>query len=386
MIGCSIYSNYGISDMEKRIKVLIVAGAMNIGGIENQLMHLLRQADKTKFQIDFTTTADHPFYQDEIELLGGRCIQIPATEGKHFLRYCRALYRVIKDGQYDVVHSNELFHSGMVLLTARLAGVKHRFVHAHSCNQERGNWIRRAYHAVMRRLILWNATDFLACSSFSADFLFGRGITDKGNYHLIVNSVDTARFLPEEDQGENAGKACPEILQVGRFSDEKNFLFSVEIAEACKQRGDPFRFVFVGNNGEEYESSVRRLIRDKQLEDTICLLGIRKDVDQLMKRADAFLLPSKFEGMPLTLIEAQASGLPCVVADTFSHEVDFGINAVEWLKLEDGAEAWANALERAVCKGRAERQEVVNAIDAGGFDSKAFAQKICGLYEKCVNG
>lgn len=376
----------GVSDMEKRIKVLIVAGTMNVGGIENQLMHLLRQADKTKFQIDFTTTEAHPFYQDEIEALGGRCVRIPATEGRHFLRYCRALYRVIREGGYDVVHSHELYHSGMVLLTARLAGVQHRFVHAHSCNQDRGSRIRRAYCAVMRRLILRNATEFLACSSLSARFLFGDGITQRENYHLIVNSADTARFLPEEDGADSAKKARPEILQVGRFSDEKNFLFSVRIAEVCKRRGDPFRFVFVGNSGGEYEDAVRRLINEKGLEDTVCLLGIRKDVDQLMKRADAFLLPSKFEGMPLTLIEAQASGLPCVVADTFSHEVDFRIGTVEWLKLDSGAEAWADALERAVVRGRADRQTVVDAVEAGGFDSKAFAQRVCDLYEKSVNG
>ncbi len=371
--------------MEKRIRVLIVAGAMEVGGIENQLMHLLRQADNTKFQIDFTTTEDHPFYQDEIEALGGRCIRIPATEGRHFLRYCKALYRVIKDGGYDVVHSHELFHSGMVLLTARLAGVRHRFAHAHSSNQEKGNLIRRFYYAVMRRLILRNATEFLACSSLSARFLFGDGITDRKNYHLVVNSVDTARFLPEENRRDSDEKNCPEILQVGRFSDEKNYLFSVQIAEACKRRGDRFHFIFVGNNGEAYESAVRKQIEEKQLEDTVFFLGIRKDVDQLMKRADAFLLPSKFEGMPLTLIEAQASGLPCVVADTFSHEVDFGLGAVQWLKLNDGVEAWADALERAVSRGRAGRAAVVEAIEVGGFDSRMFAEKICDLYEKSVN-
>lgn len=371
--------------MEKQIKVLIVAGTMDVGGIENQLMHLLRQADKTKFQIDFTTTKEHPFYQSEIESLGGSCIRIPATEGRYFLRYCRALYRVIRDGGYDIVHSNELFHSGLVLLTAKLAGVKHRFIHAHSCNQQRGNRIRRAYHAVMRYLIHRNATEYLACSSLSARFLFGDGITDRSNYHLIVNSVETACFLPEEGRGERNGKEVPEILQVGRFSDEKNFLFSVQIAEACKQRGYKFHFSFVGNNGGEYESAVRQLIREKRLEDDVSLLGVRKDVDQLMKRADAFLLPSKFEGMPLTLIEAQAAGLPCVVADRFSHEVDFNIDTVEWLKLEDGADAWADALERAVAKSRAERQTVIRAVEVGGFDSRMFAQKICDLYEKSVN-
>ena len=102
--------------MEKT-KVLIVAGAMNVGGIENQLMHLLRQADKSRFQIDYITTAVHPFYQDEIESLNSRCIHIHGTEGRHFFRYCRELYRVMREGQYDIVHSHELFHSGMVLLT-----------------------------------------------------------------------------------------------------------------------------------------------------------------------------------------------------------------------------------------------------------------------------
>lgn len=371
--------------MNRQIRVLIVAGSMNIGGIENQLMHLLRQADKTKFQIDFTTTEDHPFYQDEIESLGGRCIHIPATEGRHFLRYCRALYRIMKDGEYDIVHAHELFHSGMVVLTARLAGVRHRFVHAHSCNHEKGNLIRRAYHFAMRRLILWNATEFLACSSLAAKFLYGDNIISRKNYHLIVNSADTKRYLPEEG-ADRTDHAYPEILQVGRFSDEKNFLFSVQIAEACKRRGDHFHFVFVGNDGGEYEAAVRRLIDEKQVKDVVSLLGIRRDVDRLMKQADAFLLPSKFEGMPLTLIEAQASGLPCVVADRFSHEADFGIDAVEWLKLEDSPETWAAALERAVQRGRAKKEDIVRAIEKGGFDSSMFGKKLCDLYGKSVNG
>ena len=369
-----------------KYKILIVAGSMNVGGIENQLMHLLRQADKSKFQIDYTTTEEHPYFQDEIESLGGRCIRIPATEGRHFLRYCRALYRVMKDGRYDIVHSHELFHSGMVLLTARLAGVKNRFAHAHSCNQGRGNLIRRVYNEIMRRMILWNATEYLACSTLAAKFLFGDSVIHSNHYRLIVNSVETERFLPEEGKSDNPEKAYREVLQVGRFSDEKNYLFTVQIAEACKTRGNCFRFVFVGNDGGDYEYAVKKLAKERHVEDIVSFLGIRKDVDQLMKQADAFLLPSKFEGMPLTLIEAQAAGLPCIVADTFSREVDFGIGTVEWLKLEDGAQAWADAVERAIEKGRAEKAAVVAAIEAGGFDSRMFAKKICELYEKSVNG
>ena len=379
-----------MQEAPNKIKVLLIAGRMGVGGIENQLMHLLRQADKSRFQIDFTTTEDHPFYEEEILSLGGKCIRIPATDGRRFFRYCRALYKVIKDGQYDVVHSHELFHSGMVLLTARLAGVRHRFVHAHSCNQDYGrNWKRQFYHRVMRWLILHNATCFLACSTVSADFLYGEGIRSDPRYHLVVNSVETAQFLPNEatEKQTNSGNEWKTVLQVGRFSHEKNFLLTTEIAGECKKRGDRIRFLFVGNENPDnpVEQTVRERIQAERLQDTVQLLGVRKDVNELMKKADAFILPSKFEGMPLTLIEAQAACLPCVAADTFSHEVDFGVGAVRWIPLDAPVTAWADTLEQAIRQGKTEKACVQKAIEEHGFDTKEFSKRICGLYENAMN-
>lgn len=366
----------------KQTRVLIIAGTMEVGGIENQLMNLLRGADRSCFRIDFTTTAAHPFYEDEILSLGGKCIHIPSIDGRHFLRYCKAIYRVMKHGNYDIVHSNELFHSGMVLLIARLAGVKHRFVHAHSSNQEYGrSLIRRLYHWAMRRLILKNATCFLACSSLAGMFLYGEKLTGQANYHVVFNTVDTQRFLPESGNTRTRpADGSKTILQVGRFSDEKNFLHSVRVAAACRDRGDPFRFVFVGNNGNDYETLVRREIHANHLEDIVYLLGLRQDVNELMRQADVFLLPSKYEGMPLTLIEAQAACLPCVVADSFSHEADFGLNAVSWLPPDASAEAWADALEQAVRRTKPARSAVIAAIEEKGFDSSHFVQTILNLY------
>lgn len=379
--------------MEKKIKVLIIVGTMSVGGIQNQVMHLLRQADKSRFQIDFTTTEAHSFYQDEIEALGGRCIHIPSTEGKHFLRYCKAIYRVMKDGGYDIVHSHELFHSGMVLLTARLAGVKHRFVHAH-------NWFdgvslsekvpvkRRVYNRIMQRLIQRNATDFLACSSWAGKFLYGEKIVKRDNYHLIFNSVDTSKFIDHYGETE-AGEFCDDwinVIQVGRFTPVKNQLFTVEVAKILKERGKKIRFLCVGNEGNDYEQMVRSAISDNQLDEHVLLLGIRKDVDALMRKSKAFFLPSQYEGMPLVLIEAQASGLPCVVADTFSREVDFGIDLVAWLKLDEGAQRWADAVIKAVEKERADKAGVVKAINKYGFDSAIFAEKLCALYEESIGG
>lgn len=387
---------YGIEVviLNGRIKVLIVSGSMNVGGIENQLMHLLRQADKERFQIDFTSTMDEPFYKHEIEALGSSCIRIPNTERTKLLRYCKAIYRVMKEGQYDVVHSHELFHSGIVLLVARLAGVNHRFVHAHNWMEgndphARKSFLRRAYNSVMQRLILWNATDYIACSSLAGRFLYGEKVTKQPNYHLLFNSVDTSSFLDRYDQqesGEFCGDGWVNVFQIGRFTPVKNQLFTAEIAKEFLRRGKKIRILIAGNDGNDYERMVRDKIREYGIEEHMVLLGVRRDIDVLMRKSSAFLLPSLYEGMPLVMIEAQASGLPCVTADTYSHEVDFGIGNVQWLSLDQTASEWANAVEAAVAQGRAPKEAVVEAIERCGFDSKVFSKKLCALYERAMEG
>lgn len=375
-----------------RIKVLIITGAMNVGGIENQLMHLLRKADKDAFRIDFTTTADKPFYEDEILSLGSECIHIPSTKGKHFIRYCKALYKVLKEGNYDIVHSHELFHSGMVLLTARMAGVKHRFVHAHNWLEgnnpkEKKSLKRRFYNSVMRKLIHWNATDYIACSTLAGKFLYGEKVTKQDNYHLVFNSVDTSRFIEKYNQKES-GEFCDDgwvnVIQIGRFTPVKNQLFTAEIAKELKRRGTNIRILCAGNTGGSYDDEVMAKIKEYGLEERMLLLGIRKDIDVLMRKSSAFLLPSLYEGMPLVLIEAQASGLPCISADTFSREVDFQVGSVHWMNLEDGVSAWCDAVEEAVKHGRFDLDEIKSAIDRYGFDSESFAENICSLYKNSM--
>lgn len=374
-----------------KIKVLIIAGSMDVGGIENQLMHLLRNADKSRFQIDFTTTMDHPLYEDEIKALGGKCIRISPTEGFRFVRQCREIYCILKEGHYDVVHSHELFHSGMVLLTAKLAKVKCRFVHAHNWSDNDGSGkqsvVRTVYNTVMKRWILRYGTEFCACSTLAGRFLYGEKKLHESNYHLIFNSVDTLKFLDNYDKPES-GEFCNDgwinVIQIGRFSAIKNQLFTAQIARELKKRGSKIRILCIGNNGNEYENKVIEAIEKYELQDYMLLLGVRKDIDVLARKASAFLLPSLYEGMPLVMIEAQASGLPCVTADTYSHEVDFGLGYIQWMNLEQDASKWADALEDAVKMKRADKAAVIKAIEKYGFDSKIFARRLCRMYEDAV--
>ncbi len=378
----------------ERKKILIITGRMNMGGIENQLMHLLRQADKEKFQIDFTSTIPDGYYRQEIEALGGRYIVIPEMSTRNPLPYCRALYRIMVQGQYDVVHSHELFHSGIVLAVAKRAGVPCRLAHAHNWQDHCGDGKRRPlvrsiYNHVMRRLILRCSTGQLACSTLAGKFLYGEKILTKDSYHLVFNSVDTGKFLDRYEQKET-GEFCDDgwinVLQVGRVTAVKNQLFLTEIAKIWKSQGKKIRILCAGNGDRSYIDLVQDAIERNGLQEHMRLLGARDDIDVLMRKASAFVLPSKYEGMPLVLIEAQASGLPCVTADTFSREVDFGLGWVQWLPLEASAEAWELALEKAIAMGRAAREEVVQVVAEKGFDSREFARKLCQIYEDGTRG
>lgn len=374
--------------MEK-CRVLIIAGAMNVGGIENQLMHLLRNADVEKFQIDFTSTMPEAYYRGEIEELGGKFILIPEMSHRNPLPYCRMLYRIMKDGAYDIVHSHELFHSGIVLLVAWLADVPGRFVHAHNWQDGESiggkrSLVRSVYNTVMRCAINAFSTAQIACSTLAGKFLYGEKTAKKGSYHLIFNSVDTGKFLDLYGQ-EETGEFCDDwinVLQVGRITKVKNQMFLVQIAKEFKKRGRKIRILCAGSGNAEYEEAVRNEIAENDLQAYIQMLGVRGDIDTLMRKSSAFVLPSHYEGMPLVLIEAQASGLPCVVADTFSHEVDFGLGKVKWLSLEESVEIWADAIERAAASDRANKDQVVRAVKEKRFDSRMFAQTLCELYEK----
>lgn len=373
----------------KPIKILIVAGAMDVGGIENQLMHLLRQTDRSEFQIDFTSTMPSAHYLEEIRALGGNVHLIPGTHSAGLIPYCSALLQILKEGNYDIVHSHELFHSGIVLTLAKIAGVPHRFVHAHNWDDGDGSGrrhplIRRIYNAVMRRLILACSTCRIACSTLAGKFLYG----EEADFHLLFNSVDTAKFLDHYDDP-GSGEFCDgwvNALHVGRVTAVKNQLFLVDVARELRRRGKKIRILCAGPGDEGYLSQVREAVSSDHLTEYIQLLGVRTDIDQLMRKTHVFVLPSRYEGMPLVLIEAQANGLPCVSADTFSHEVDFDIGTISWLAPEASAADWADAIEAAAASGRADKACVIRAVEEKGFDSHQFADRLCRLYADAIKG
>ena len=372
-----------LNESEKKIKILITAGALGMGGLENQLVYLGKHIDKTKYQVDYTSTDEMAYYKNEIINAGCGFFVIPDPRKDGTLSYCKALLRLLKKGQYDVVHSQELFHSGIEMFLAWRAGVPKRIAHSHSTQDgsNHNNIIKKIYHYIMRKSILFFATDYLACSTIAGEFIYGKAIVNNKNFHVIVNSVETKKFFKEERTKIIEKKdGWKYITHVGRFVDVKNHKFMLDLAANFKRKGKKFAFIFVGN-GELYDECMNRVKRE-HLEDYVVFMGQRKDVADILLDSDIFVLPSFYEGMPLSVIEAQAAGLPCVIADHVTKEVDFELGLIHRGKLSDSINKWTEIIEDAILQPHPDRNRILEAIHKKGFDVSDFQRNLCNIYRK----
>lgn len=331
--------------MRSPIRVLHVVGSMNRGGVESWLMALLRHADRSEIAMDFLVHVPHRgAYDDEIAARGARVIVCPSVHGAGYFRdFDAALERY---GPYDVLHSHVHWFSGLTTTFARRRRVRLRIAHSHSDTSREeaaSGFLRGAYRALMRRAIFSSATHLLAASQPAARALFG----SDSRASVVYCGVDLAPFSPG-NHGEDRESARREfgigpeetvIGHVGGFRVPKNHAFLCDVATRASSHGKSVHVLCAGNG--PLESAVKAQVEQAGLRATFC--GLRSDVPRLLRAMDVFVFPSLYEGLPLAVLEAQAAGLPCVVSAEVTREADVGAGLIHWLRLEDGAAAWAEA-------------------------------------------
>lgn len=366
----------------RKIKILITAGTLGMGGLENQLVYLGKHVNKTLFQVDYTSTDENAYYKSDIIDSGCGFYVLPDPRKDGTIKYCKALLKLLKDGGYDVVHSQELFHSGIEMFLAWFSRVPKRIAHSHSTQDgsNHNRLLKKIYHWVMRKSILLFATDYLACSTIAGKFLYGENIISNKKFKVVVNSVETDQFFGDAHTPVlNKKPGWKYVAHVGRFVEVKNHKFMLDLARQLKKDGEKISFVFVGN-GELFNYYVQRA-KIEQLEDYLIFLGQRKDVAHILLESDAFILPSYYEGMPLSVIEAQAAGLPCLIADHITDEVDFEIGLIDRSSLSDSLDSWKNKIKNIVIKEHPYKNIILNAIHTKGFDVSDFQHNLCEIYK-----
>jgi len=332
-------------------RILHVVGGMSRAGAETWLMHVLRHIDRERFQMDFLVHTTQPCaYDDEICSLGSKVI--PCLHPSQPLTYARSFKRILREyGPYDIVHSHVHHFSGYVLRIAKQAGVPVRIAHSHndtSSLQAEAGWARRLYLALTQQWILCYATLGLGCSVEAAADLFGADWKADPRWRVLYCGIDLTPFQNFVDRlAVRAELGVPAdafvIGHIGRFVEQKNHVFLLDIAAEVAKREPRMYLLLVG------DGSLRPEIEQKVdwlgLSDRVIFAGIRPDVPRLMLGAmDVFVLPSLHEGLPLVLMEAQAAGLPCIFSDVVSEEADIAKPLMQRVALSQPTSKWAKAV------------------------------------------
>lgn len=355
--------------MNKR-KILMVTGSLHIGGMENVAMNIARYVDNSKFQVDFVVYGKEiGEYEKEVKVLGGEVYHIPfPREGAR--KYCFALRKILDTaGPYDVVHSHNLFPSGMVMKVAYDENVPVRIAHAHTNRDDTHlNVLRKIYQTIMRELIWRYSTQMFACSQKAGHYLFGDKFDNNG--YVMNNGVATEQFVANLAV-QNALKKefgitseCV-IGHTGRFVDVKNHRFLIDVFKSVCDKGENVKLLLVGDGPLKRE--IEEKVCDLGLSGKVIFTGMRTDVPQILSLMDVYVLPSKYEGVSVSLMEAQAAGVPFVVSESaFSDEskvTQYGVS----VNLSDSIESWRDAVIQEMHRGKLKNARQI-IIDKG-YDS-----------------
>jgi glycosyltransferase involved in cell wall biosynthesis len=369
-----------------RVRVLHGLGTMNPGGVETWLMHVLRNIDRERFQLDICTFGNQPgLYAQEVEELGGRMLRCP--KGANLWAFRRRFRKILRDGNYNIVHSHVHLFSGALLCWAKAEGVPVRIAHSHTSRDDRPNTpLRACYRRLMKSWINRYATHGLAASRLSAAQLFGEDWESDRRFRILHYGIDLAPFQEPVSREQVRAELgipieAPVVGHVGRFVPAKNHRWLLEIAEAILKRRPDVHFLLVGDGPLRQE--IEATARTKEFTERMHFVGTRTDVSRLMRGGmDVFVLPSLWEGLPVALIEAQAAGLHCVLSDTITNEVKVLTELLIRLPLSTPCDEWAEATLGALAGKVYGNGLAVKQLARTDFDIRRSASDLSDLYSR----
>jgi glycosyltransferase involved in cell wall biosynthesis len=369
--------------MGSPIRVLHVVVNMNRGGAETLLMNLYRNIDRSKFQFDFLTCKEGVF-DKEINELGGKVHKIPYITEVGHSKYLKALEEFYTNfPQYQIVHSHMDKMSGFVLRAAKRAGVPVTIAHSHSTRSE-GGTATRLYKWIAGTMISKYATNFVSCSKESAEWLFGNK-ADRAIF--LKNGIELAKFrfsmkVRESIRSELKIKEDQFIVgHVGRFSLPKNHSYLLEVFNEFLSYRKEAILLLVGDG--PLLSEIKRKVEEMGLANNVKFLGSRSDVDQILQAFDLFLFPSIFEGFPVSVIEAQASGLPCLISDSITKEIDMGMGLVQSMSLNN-KKLWIERMLDVKYKNSTRKSNQNSLISKNGYDIYSASNDLQKFYSTAM--
>ena len=369
-------------------KILHIVGGMGKGGTETMLMNIYRKIDRSRIQFNFLyTTNEETYYDKEIKKLGGNIFRIEPLNIFNINKMVKQISDCInQNGPYKAVHAHTLFNSGIAMKAAKKSGVDIRISHAHTTADNEAGLVRKIYISLMRKLVLDNSTNLLACSDLAGEYLFGIENIKSDKYAMFPNLISYKNIIDinhedvEKFKIENKLQKDDLVIgHIGTFKESKNQKFLLKIVKALKKKNKNVKLLLVGDGSMRDE--LETMCKNLDISDKVIFTGTRDDIDVILNSMDAFVFPSTFEGLGLVLLEAQAAGLPCVVSEAIQPEADLQLGLFSKLNLSDGAEFWANKIIEVCGKKETDKQKILDAFDKQEYSTEKCISKLLSIYK-----
>ena len=365
--------------MDKPIRVLQIIGDVVGGGVETVIMNYYRNIDRTKIQFDFVVHKGAlPQYITKAKKYGGKVYEITSYKSNIF-KYTYEIYKIIKENNYKIIHSNMNSLSGFPLLAAYLAGAKVRILHNHTTDNS-AEGIRTIAKRLLRPFAKLFANQYWACSKLAAEWMYGKNAVTNGKVTIINNAINLEKFKFNKEKREKLRKElglenCFVIGHVGRFVKTKNHEFLIEVFNEVLKQKETARLLLIGDG--KLKLQIEEKVKKLGIKSAVMFLGNRNDVADLYNAMDLFVLPSLYEGLPVVGVEVQANSLPFICSDKVTNEILLTDN-IRLLSLQQYKTEWCNAILNA------ERKKIANKKDSllKNFDIKSESKKLESLYIK----
>jgi glycosyltransferase involved in cell wall biosynthesis len=370
------------------IRVLQIGMTKNVGGLETYLMQQFDYLDKSQVTYDFVniTSEDEIVFKYKILQAGSHIYGVRSRHSnpiRHYWQWIKLLHNIAGEYKAIVLNSNSITYVFPIFI-ARFFGIPMRIMHSHNSGfEQRIGFIKKIIIAINKQLLKWGASDYFACSQLAGRWMFGKD----ASFKVIPNAIECDKFKFDSSIRAKMRKALQVdgkfvVGHVGRFTYQKNHTFLIEIFREIHKMNSQAVLLLIGDavNDMSYYESAKKQIAQEELTGCVKFLGMRNDVPDLMKAMDCFILPSRFEGLPVVGIEAQAAGLPCFFSDTITREVGI-TDLAEFISFDKSAQQWAQIINQEKYINRAfAAEKVANA----GYDISNVAKKIQQyyLYEK----
>lgn len=366
----------------KKISILMVLGNTEMGGAQMFILNLMRNLDRERYQVDLAVNAEAKDggIGDELRALDCQIYLLPYFKVYNYISFVRRWKRFLSEHQYDIVHGHATNSASVYLKIAKEAGCV-TIAHSHSAGY-RGGYMEQLVKRYFAHRVGLVADYWFACSGKAAERLYGREFRSYERYYSIPNAINAELYCYDDQKAKavrrQMGVADNELLcgHVGSFTAPKNHGSLLDIfAEVLKHRPDA-RLVCCGAG--ELMAQVREKAAALGIMDKMILTGNVMDVNDYLMAMDVMVFPSLFEGFPISVIEAEAAGLPVVMSDVITKEVDL-TDLVHRHALSDSADIWA----KTICSIKTgQRTEYNKVIADSKYNMQTCVQLITSLYEE----